>query len=163
MTKKEIKKRIGEGFAELAPDISEAVIKSAEEQGLVFSLEHPQEEKGFLGKMTQGRRFRYASAICALLALACFSIFARAGAGHDAASLVVDINPSIRVGMDASGNIRNLKGLDGDGRDVVEHMEWEKGEPVAVLLEDLVESAAGRFYLKEDGGILVTLFAPDED
>lgn len=160
MKKKELKKRIEEGFSELSPDLFEAVLEESRKQEVVWS-EAETEKPSASGKFYMGRFPKYAMSLCASLAIIFLCIFGMLGEKEKSVFMVLDINPSIQVEMDESHQVKRLKGLNQDGKDVVKELKWEKGtvqELVDVLIQDVVEKS----YLRENGGILVTLAARDK-
>ena len=160
MKKKELKKRIEDGFSELSPDLFEAVLEESRKQEVVWS-EAETEKPSANGKFYMGRFPKYAMSLCASLAIIFLCIFGMLGEKEKSVFMVIDINPSIQVEMDESHQVKRLKGLNQDGKDVVKELKWEKGtvqELVDVLIQDVVEKS----YLRENGGILVTLAARDK-
>lgn len=160
MKKKELKKRIEDGFSELSPDLFEAVLEESRKQKVVWS-EAETEKPSANGKFYMGRFPKYAVSLCASLAIIFLCIFSMLGDNEKSVFMVLDINPSIQVEMDESHQVKRLKGLNQDGKDVVKELKWEKGtvqELVDVLIQDVVEKS----YLRENGGILVTLAARDK-
>lgn len=183
MKKREMKKRIEDGFSELAPDIFEIVWETAEELEFVCSKtdaiqlaeqengcktqtqEHGRMERisfGF-GKVFTNRFPRYVFSMCACLALICLCIFGIRGNNQDVVYMVLDINPSIQVEMNRENQVKRLRGLNQDGKDVVKELKWKKEEPVQELLDVLLQDVVDKSYLGENGGILVTLSAPDKE
>lgn len=183
MKKREMKKRIEDGFSELAPDIFETVWEAAEELELVCSRtearqlaekenakkalvqEHRTRERtsfGF-GKVFTKRFPRYVLSMCACLAMICLCIFGIRRDKQDLVYMVLDINPSIQIEMNRENQVKRLKGLNQDGKDVVKELKWKKEEPVQELLDVLLQDVVEKSYLGENGGILVTLSAPDKD
>ncbi len=160
MKKKELKKRIEDGFSELSPDLFEAVLEESRKQEVVWS-EAEKRKPSVSGKFYMGRVPQYAMSLCASLAIIFLCIFGMLGEKEKSVFMVLDINPSIQVEMDESHQVKRLKGLNQDGKDVVKELKWEKGtvqELVDVLIQDVVEKS----YLRENGGILVTLAARDK-
>ena len=152
MKKKELKKRIEEGFSELSPDLFEAVLEESRKQEVVWS-EAETEKPSASGKFYMGRFPKYAMSLCASLAIIFLCIFGMLGENEKSVFMVLDINPSIQVEMDESHQVKRLKGLNQDGKDVVKELKWEKGtvqELVDVLIQDVVEKS----YLRENGGTI---------
>ena len=186
MKKKELRKRIEDGFSELAPEIFEAVMEAVEEQKLMSpEMEHDQPPVWTTRQMEQEAtvpknrgpkksffsfaglakdKFRgSALAACASLALLFVCFYAGLGGEQKAVYLTLDINPSIQIKMDESLQVKQLKGLNQDGKDVVRDISWKKKEPVVELLDDLIQDVAEKSYLHEDSGILMTLCAQNTD
>ena len=186
MKKRELKKHIEDGFSQLAPDIFEAVMETAEEQNLILSkteLDHSllqkAEEKESLrsseedferklersfsfGKIFNERVPRYVFSACAGLVIICLCIFGVLGTDSDGVYFVLDINPSIQVEVDQSCRVKRLKGLNQDGKDVIKELSWKKQEPVQELIDLLIQDVVEKSYLSEGGGILVTITAADQ-
>ena len=115
-------------------------------------------EKMFVKKFTG-----YAVSACASLALIFFCIYAGLGVNQNAVYMTLDINPSIQIKMDESFQVKQLIGLNQDGKDVVSELSWKKREPIQRLLDGLIQKIAEKAYLTEDGSILVTLSASREE
>ena len=186
MKKRELKKHIEDGFSQLAPDIFEAVMETAEEQNLILSkteldhsLQQKAEEKKSLrsseedfesklersfsfGKIFNERVPRYVFSACAGLVIICLCIFGVLGTDSDGVYFVLDINPSIQVEVDQSCRVKRLKGLNQDGKDVIKELSWKKQEPVQELIDLLIQDVVEKSYLSEGGGILVTITAADQ-
>ncbi len=169
MKRKELTRRIENGFEELAPDVFEAVMETLEQEEKYCSEAEEEIEsilpdrklfsfgKGF------GKGFpKYAISVCAGFALICLWIFAGLGMNKETVYLVLDINPSIQIELDESFQVTQLKGLNQDGKEVAKMLEWKKDEPVRDLLDVLLSNVVERSYLKSSGAILVTLSASDE-
>ena len=183
MKKREMKKRIEDGFSELAPDIFETVWQAAGELELVCSsanAEQPAEQEStknalvqkhltqertsfWFGKLFTERFPKYVLSMCACLAMICLCIFGIRRDEQDVVYMVLDINPSIQIEMNRENQVKRLKGLNQDGKDVVKELKWTKKEPVQELLDVLLQDVVEKSYLGENGGILVTLSAPDKD
>lgn len=161
MKKKELKKRIEDGFSELSPDLFEAVLEESRKQEVVWS-EAETEKPSANGKIYMGRFPKYAMSLCASLAIIFLCIFGMLGEKEKSVFMVIDINPSIQVEMDESHQVKRLKGLNQDGIDVVNELRWEKGN-VQELLDVLIQDVVEKSYLRENGGILVTLAARDKN
>lgn len=161
MKKKDLKKRIEEGFSELSPDLFEAVWEESRKQEVVWAKAES-EEPSAGGKINTGRFPRYALSLCASLAVLCLCIFGVLGQKEKSVYMVLDINPSIQIEMNEAHQVKRLKGLNQDGKDVVKELRWKKRESVQELLDVLIQDVVEKSYLRENGGILVTLDAQDK-
>ena len=152
MKKREMKKRIVDGFSEMAPEMFEAVVEAVEEQKLALSetekeepmlqtvrgippFEHKadlrdntEQKSSWFGKVITERFARYALSMCAGLALICLFIFHVPGKSQDVVYMVLDINPSIQVEMNQAHQVERLRGLNQDGKDVVKELKWKRKE-----------------------------------
>lgn len=160
MKKKELKKRIKSGFSQLSPDIFEAVLEESSRQETVWS-EAETEESLVSGKIYTRGFSRYALSLCASLAVICLCIFGVLGQREKSVYMVIDINPSIQIEMNEAHQVKRLKGLNQDGKDVVKELRWRKKESVQEVLDVLIQDVVEKSYLRENEGILVTLAAPD--
>lgn len=160
MKKKELKKRIEEGFSELSPDLFEAVLEESRKQEVAWS-ETVREKPSANGKFNMGRFPRYALSLCASLAIICLCIFGVLREDEKSVFMVLDINPSIQIEVDEAHQVKRLKGLNQDGKDVVKELRWKNGT-VQELLDVLIQDVVEKSYLRENGGILVTLAAKDK-
>ncbi len=186
MKKKELRNRIENGFSELAPEIFEAVMEAVEEQKLilpgtetaqspVWTTRQTEQEESLPKSGEHKKRFfwftrsakdkfrGYALTACASLALLFVCFYAGLGGEQKAVYLTLDINPSIQIKMNESFQVKQLKGLNQDGEDVVNDIRWKKKEPVQELLDDLIQDVVEKSYLQEDSGILMTLCAKNTD
>lgn len=177
MKKKELTKKIQNGFEELAPDVFEAVMETVnKENGVCFEAQKDagqtlsgtdyakgREQESFLLREGYGKRFlKFAFSACAGLALVCFCIFFGVGEKEDTAYLVLDVNPSIQVEVDASRQVKSMEGLNEDGKGIVDVLEWNEKEPLQKVLGAVLGSMVEKSYLESDGAILVTLSAKDK-
>lgn len=161
MKKKELKKRIENGFSKLSPDVFEAVLEETSRQEYVWTKAETEESS------RNGRDHRrsfpgYALSFCASLAVLCLCIFGVLGHREKSVLMVIDINPSIQVEMNEEHQVKRLKGLNQDGKDVVKELKWKKEGTVQELLDVLIQDVVEKSYLRENEGILVTLAAPDK-
>ena len=179
MRKSDIKVRMQESFSELSPDIFEQVMKAAEQERPELQemetekLEkHSEKEnsddskKGWAfwkGNIFPGSFTKYAISACACLAVFCFCLFGLFGKNEDDIYLVLDINPSIQIVMNDSFQVKSLKGLNQDGRDVIKKLKWKKREPLFDTLDSMIDETVKDSYLKENSGILVTICLPDPE
>lgn len=161
MKKKDLKKRIEDGFSELSPDLFEAVWEESRKQEIVWSEAEP-EKPSAGGKFHTGRFTGYAWSLCASLAILCLCIFGVLGQKEKSVYMVLDINPSIQIEMNEAHQVKRLVGLNQDGKDVVKTLKWKKRESVQELLDVIIQDVVEKSYLRENGGILVTLAAPDK-
>lgn len=160
MKKKDMKKKIEDGFSQLAPDVFETVIKVAEEQGMVW-MQEPIAQSKKNRKMV--RRPVYLLSFCTCLAMFCICMLGLFVERQHHVYMVLDINPSIQIEMNERRQVEGLKGLNQDGKDVVKELKWEKKEPVQELLDVLIQDVVEKSYLRDNEGILVTLSAPCKD
>lgn len=161
MKKKELKKRIEDGFSELSPDLFEAVWEESRKQEVAWTKTES-EKPSASGKFYTGRFPKYAWSLCASLAILCLCIFGVLGQKEESVYMVLDINPSIQVEMNEAHQVKRLKGLNQDGKDVVKELKWKKRESVQELLDVLLQDVVEKSYLHENEGILVTLAAPNK-
>lgn len=84
--------------------------------------------------------------------LVIFGIARFASSPSPYASVVVSINPSVRIDMDKNGTVTRTVGLNEDGKALLEGYSFETAELVAVT-EDLLERATVMGYLKENGTV----------
>lgn len=168
MKKSELKRRIEDGFSELAPDMFEAVMEASEKeqriQQAVYSDVCAEEEqkKSFFGLEYRNLR-RYAVSACAGVVLFCLCVIGLMGNSGENIYLVMDINPSIQIVADESCQVKSLRGLNQDGEAVVKNLEKQKDISVYEMLEMLLQEAAAEAYLHEDSGILVTISTADRN
>lgn len=161
MKKRELKKRIEDGFSELSPDLFEAVYEECQQQEVTWTQADSEEPSGN-GKIYTGRFPRYALSLCASLAVLCLCILGVLGQKEKTVYMVLDINPSIQVEVNEAHQVKRLKGLNQDGKDVVKELKWKKRGTVQELLDVLIQDVVEKSYLRENGGILVTLAAKDK-
>lgn len=154
MRTKELKKKIECGFSELAPDMFDAIMlkieqDSKQEQTLV---EEPAQKQNIF-KIVQ-RRMLPVSAGLAMVCMLALLIFPWK---TNEISVVMKINPSIQMILNTSYEVIELKGLNQDGKDVVNALKWEKNEPIDSLMQTLLVDLTEKSYLKQDGKIQLTV------
>lgn len=158
MKKEELKNRIGDGFSELAPNVFDNVMATVEERKINLSAVEQEE----IIKPVPRRRFAgYAMSVCAALVVICLCLFGVFEENKTSVYMVLDINPSIQIEMDKSYHIKNIKGLNEDGKNVVKELKWKKKESIQDLMGTLIKDVVDKSYLRENEGILVTLSASD--
>lgn len=187
MKKRELKKRIEDGFSQLAPDVFDAVMETVEEQKLILSEDRSEEAQIQTAKQDQllqpevkvpvsekwnlfqsrksfrNRFYKYAFSACASFVMLFLCIYGALGIQSNTIYMILDINPSIQVEMNQSYQVKRLKGLNQDGRDVVKKLKWKKKESVQDVMDVLIENVVEQSYLKDNGGILVTFCTSDEN
>lgn len=178
MNKNELKSKMQSGFLEAAPDIYESVLRAAEtnRQTLADAQFHKAwedadgsevdfcESRGKSKKSGVRKNFsKYALSACAGFALFFVCLFAMTGKNKDDFYVVLDINPSVQIIVDELCKVEKLRGLNEDGKDLIEELAWKKKDPLPGVVNALIESAAQEDYLQEDGAILVTISDADRD
>lgn len=162
MKKSEIKKRMQDGFSELSPDMFETIWEAAEEQRCFTSERACQKsEESFLQTVFIGKISKYAASACAVFVLLCICIFGVSRDDSQDISLLVDVNPSMRIVMDDSFRVKRIEGINADGKDFVEAFYWNRKESVYHILDSVLEDVVKASYLHEDSGILVTICVSD--
>ena len=168
MKKSELKRRIEDGFSELAPDMFEAVMEASEKEQRILQAVYSdvcaeeEQKKSFFGLEYRNLR-RYAVSACAGVVLFCLCVIGLMGNSGENIYLVMDINPSIQIVADESCQVKSLRGLNQDGEAVVKNLEKQKDISVYEMLEMLLQEAAAEAYLHEDSGILVTISTADRN
>lgn len=180
MNKQEMKKSIQDGFSELSPDIFASILEVAEKENLVQwnmksdpskeDAEYQDLENFDINRISSEhrtnvlRRFsKYALSACACLALICMYIIGISGKDQNEMCLLLNINPSLKVVMNESCQIKDVQGLNEDGVMIAEKLMWNQKESVFDLLDHVLQDTADASYLSEDGGILVTICVSDPD
>lgn len=158
MKKKELKNRIENGFSELAPNIFDGVMEAVKMQEPAAS-EIEQEE--IREPMAKVKLVRYAISACAVFAVICLCLSGIFWERKETLYMTLDINPSIQIEMNKSYQIKCIKGLNDDGKSVIKELEWKKKESIQDLMDTLIESVVYKSYLRENEGILVTLYTSD--
>ena len=72
-------------------------------------------------------------------------------------SVIMDVNPSIRFILNGDYEIKQIKGLNEDGKEVVQKMDWSKKCSLAEGLDDIVRILHADNYLGDSGTVLVTV------
>lgn len=164
MRKNDLKNKMQDGFLEAAPDVYEAVLTAAGKNKFTLQNEESKKTQDSGRSHIYFRSFtKYALSACAGFALFFVCLFGMLGKNQDNIYVVLDINPSVRIVMDESCQVKKLQGLNQDGRDVIQTLEWDKKDPMLQTVERVVECAVKGDYLHEGGGILVTIFAAELD
>ncbi len=90
---------------------------------------------------------------------ACFVIMATAFFGYintPYASVVISINPSVRIDIDKNEMVKKVIGTNADGENLVQDYDY-KGKKLDTTVDELVDMAIDRGYLYDGGKIKVTL------
>lgn len=178
MNKQEMKKSIQDGFSELSPDMFASILEVAEKENLVqWNMKSDPSKEGAAYQELENfdinrissehrtnvlRRFsKYALSACACLALICIYIIGISRKDQNEMYLLLNINPSLKVVMNESCQIKDVQGLNEDGVMIAEKLIWNQKESVFDLLDLVLQDTADASYLNEDGGILVTICVSD--
>lgn len=172
MNKQEVKKSIQDGFSELSPDIFVSILEAAEKENLIqWKIESDKSEESTdnynpksieinrkdSGNNALWKYTKYALSACACLALICICIVGILRKDQKEMLLLLNINPSLRIVMNDSCQVKDVQGLNEDGIDVVQKLKWNKKATVFEVLDLLLENTADTSYLNEDSGILITI------
>ncbi|MBD5135524.1 MAG: leucine-rich repeat protein [Lachnospiraceae bacterium] len=158
MKKKELKNRIENGFSELAPNIFDDVMETVKMQEPEASEIEPEKIRKPMAKV---KLIRYAMSVCAVFAIICLCLIGIFLEKKDSLYMTLDINPGIQIEMNKSYQVKRIKGLNDDGKSVIKELKWKKRESIQDLMNTLIEDVVYKSYLRENEGILVTLYTSD--
>lgn len=148
-----------------------AVVMTADGQFLRASIQGtPQigEEITFEEEYKTSRTFKpaywYASAAAIVLVLLLpLLMIVQRDAHPVVAYLSMDINPSVEIGVDGNGKVRELRALNEDGRLIIEGLVY-KGVSVETIAASILERAKGSHYLDTpDKDIFITSVLLDDN
>ena len=177
MKKKEIRRRMQDGFSELSPGIFEAVMARAEKENLMpvkIEYEEACADIQNINDMEKARKApgpwdafwgnfpKYAMSFCTCLLVLLICVSGISRKKQEDVYLVMDINPSVQIVMDEDCQVKRLNGLNQDGKEFIKQLNWNKKQSVFDVLDLLLQDAAAKSYLQEDSGILVTICLPDQ-
>lgn len=180
MKKNDLRNKMQSGFLEAAPDVYEAVLKTTEKNKLMlqdkeshkadesvigvatgdFYRNHAESRKG---NVFWGNFSKYALSACAGFALFFLCLFGMLGKNQDDIYIVMDINPSVQIVMNKSCQVKKLKGLNQDGKNIIQTLDWKRKDSLFQTVDALLQSSVEKTYLHEGCGILVTISAKDQD
>ncbi|MFC4776889.1 anti-sigma factor domain-containing protein [Paenibacillus sp. GCM10023252] len=101
------------------------------------------------------RWYSYAAAVLVLLCIPILLLVQR-DAHAIAAYMSLDINPSIEMGMDRQGQVRELRALNSDGEQLIQGLRY-KSLPVEQVAAAILEKAESAHYLDEaDHDVVLT-------
>ena len=158
MKKKELKNRIENGFSELAPNIFDGVMEAVKMQEPAASEVEPEKIRKPMAKV---KLIRYAMSACAVFVIICLCLIGIFLEKKDSLYMTLDINPGIQIEMNKSYQVKHIKGLNDDGKSVIKELKWKKRESIQDLMNTLIEDVVYKSYLRENEGILVTLYTSD--
>ncbi|MGI6510260.1 MAG: PepSY domain-containing protein [Erysipelotrichaceae bacterium] len=146
MTPEKIEERINKTVQKITPDISEKIILDARKKAYKSSKEN-------------SRVFSWKPAL--VFAMSCLlfvtMIVTRPVTNVAAATITLDINPSIDITLDDDGKVVDIVGTDEQGADIVEGLDVT-GCKIEVALQALIDSLLEHGYLSADANsILVTV------
>ena len=146
MTPEKIKEKINKTVQKITPDISEQIILDARKR---VHQEKKEKSRGFSWKPVL------------IFAMSCLLfvtiIVTRPATSVVAATISLDINPSIEITLDEKDKVIEIFGKNEEGIDVVENLNV-KGCQVKVALKTLIESLLEQGYLNDSANsILVTV------
>lgn len=155
MNQKELKNRIQQSFLELAPDIydqiKDAPLPNADE------IRQFNEKSGRQSIKRSGLHRQRNLFYCAGTVIACMLLFFIINIDRNNISVIMDVNPSIRFILNGDYEIKQIEGLNEDGKEVVQKMDWSKKCSLAEGLDDIVRIMHTDNYLGDSGTVLVTV------
>lgn len=96
----------------------------------------------------------------------CIVLFASWGGKLSGPSVVayvsMDINPSVEMGIDKQENVLELRGLNDDGTQLIQGLEYE-GKPLSSVTEALLEQAEGKVLARGEAEIVIASTVVDAD
>jgi len=160
MRTKELTKKIENSFSELAPDMFDSIMLKIEQESQSESIlvEEPVQKK----HMFKGMQKRMLP-VSATFAMVCMLVLLIMPWKNNEISVVMKVNPSIQIIMNTSYEVVDLKGLNQDGKDVVDTLQWEKNESIDILMQTLLVDLTEKSYLKQDGKIQLTVSSKKEE
>lgn len=155
MNQKELKNRIQQSFLDLAPDIydqiKDAPLPNADE------IRQFSEKSGRHGNKRSGLHGQRNLFYCAGTVIACMLLFLIINIDRNNISVIMDVNPSIRFILNGDYEIKQIEGLNEDGKEVVQKMDWSKKCSLSEGLDDIVRILHADNYLGDRGTVLVTV------
>lgn len=110
---------------------------------------------------TKRRRLAYYPAAAAILAVIMIvSVFSAAPA-QAAGYYTIDINPSVSIAVDESGNVLSAEAKNDDAKDLLQGLEF-RGLRFEDALKVIIKTAQQKRYLKNGGHLLVAHFGSDK-
>ncbi len=156
MNQKELKNRIQQSFLELAPDIYDQVKDAPLPNADVarqFNKKSGRQRAEKQGLRRQRNLYYYAGTV-----IACMLLFIILNiSNRNDIFVIIDVNPSIRFILNENYEIKQIEGLNEDGKDVVQKMAWSKKYPFSEGLDDIVRILHTDHYLEDSGIVLVTV------
>jgi len=152
-------KRLDAGIDDLAPNLVDAVLSQdvckVESEEELFSELNPVQEKPRKKQSVRSRWLKYASCAAAVLCV-CMGFFGVHNAYAVQGKIIVDVNPSVELSVDKSGNVTDVKAVNKDGKAIVKDMKTKKGK-VAKVLPKVFDTLKDHGYLnKQKSGMLVS-------
>ncbi len=167
MTEKELKKALKQQADEHTPELADAVLQKAEEQGLFAQMpqEMPVVEKKKAGSIPRRRWGRIAGGLVAVAAC-CAIILPLAlrnkpntpAVAEPYTSVCMQINPSVELTV-KNGKVTKARALNPDGAVLIVHSQLV-GKPIAEACLQVAELANSRRLIGAEG---ITLYVSGED
>ncbi len=163
MTNREKEEKIRTAVCHAAPDQLKAILSSCTESQIP-KAEALDVQKERLGRMRKKeRRNVWAAALAAAVLLVCvggYSLFWRGGVDS---VILLDVNPSLSLSVNAKERVLSAEALNEDARDILGSMDL-KGTSLEVALNALVGSMLQKGYLGEaQNSILVSVENDDAE
>ncbi|MCR5793475.1 MAG: glycoside hydrolase family 43 protein [Lachnospiraceae bacterium] len=156
MKNNELKRITKSAFSNITPDIKHQLMEAIESVEIPEVKEEQKTERTWYEKikewMAPSRGFALAGVV-----MACLLFVAMVGLRGETISVVIDVNPRIQMDMNTEYKVKDLKGLNKDGVRVVEDIQWRKKQTMKKTMQSLLSSMKKNGYLKENGGILLTM------
>ncbi len=157
----DIKSMIMEGFSEIAPDCLDEIMAAEPKR---FETEEElmgvTEQKTFARKFFGSYRMKFTAAVAAAVVLICALSFQLVETYKIVDKIFLDVNPSIVVGLNRSGNVVKVWGVNEDGENVVSSAKAklkdikDPADTVKVLVEEIDEEG----YFKDgEADVLLSL------
>lgn len=148
MDRKKIQDQMRNGFSELAPDIFDQIKNAPLPDCLVLEEET---------KTTKKYSWQKMSAFAAA-AVACFLLFLLVSIqGKPTAIVYLDVNPSIQLELNKDYNIKTIKGLNKDGKIIVDELNLPQNISIHGAINHIMSQLFTDHYLSSDSGILVSI------
>lgn len=156
MKNKPIEQRIKTAFTHAVPDVLDAVLSNCDKQkGKVLLMQEKKRTKAWVKRATA----LAAALVVMIVGVSVFSVYNKNYAV--AATVSLDVNPSIEIEVNQKNSVLNIKALNEDGKTVLGDMNF-KGSDLDITINALIGSMLRNGYLSEiANSILISVDGDD--
>ena len=149
MKTNELIAKLQDGFDELAPDVYSEVEKSIAKTEIIYEKEN--------SKISM-IKYIFSGVSLAVVCVVFFLIMINS---EENVSIIIDVNPSIKLVINESQEVISINGLNEDGERVVNMLDWEKKDSSESVIKKMIKIMAEEAYIKNESDIQVTIQTVD--
>ena len=163
MNREELTNRIQEGFFELAPDMFDKILEETKQpmESVALNIEDYKKKTAFYNRK-EFKMLRRIAVLVIVIGLL-FGIGILRSKNDEAVYVVaMDVNPSIQMELNQEYDVCKAAGLNAEGKQIIKQIKWKKNCSIQQMLGMITDKLVSEGYLKENSGILMTMYEKDQ-